>query len=84
MTKKVPKKILRIERNFFVNLRKKCFWPPTPRRRRRRFFGPAARRRRRDNDVGAQLYFHCIAMVTLNQLFARDGMHTISGTPGVA
>src|SRR6218665_1156200 len=30
MTKKVPKKILRIERNFFVNLRKKCFWPPTP------------------------------------------------------
>src|SRR6218665_1802620 len=42
MTKKVPKKILRIERNFFVNLRKKCFWPPTPRRaaprRRRRFF----------------------------------------------
>src|SRR6218665_1567110 len=40
MTKKVPKKILRIERHFFVNLRKKCFWPPTPRRRRRRrFFG---------------------------------------------
>src|SRR6218665_4048911 len=34
MTKKVPKKILRIERNFFVNLRKKCFWPPPPRRRR--------------------------------------------------
>src|SRR6218665_3154757 len=32
MTKKVPKKILRIERNFFVNLRKSCFWPPTPRR----------------------------------------------------
>src|SRR6218665_520704 len=38
MTKKVPKKILRIERNFFVNLRKNCFSPPTP-RRRRRFFG---------------------------------------------
>src|SRR6218665_3870755 len=38
MTKKVPKKILRIERNFFVNFRKKCFWPPAPRRRRRRFF----------------------------------------------
>src|SRR6218665_3253351 len=38
MTKKFPKKILRIERNFFVNLRKKCFWPPTP--RRRRFFWP--------------------------------------------
>src|SRR6218665_330610 len=37
MIKKVPKKILRIERNFFVNLRKKCFWPPTP--CRRRFFG---------------------------------------------
>src|SRR6218665_2389409 len=33
MTKKVPKKILRIERNFFVNLIKKI-WPPTPRRRR--------------------------------------------------
>src|SRR6218665_2595145 len=30
MTKKVPKKILRIERHFFVNLRKKCFWPPAP------------------------------------------------------
>src|SRR6218665_3787262 len=28
MTKKVPKKILRIERNFFVNLRKKCFGRP--------------------------------------------------------
>jgi len=26
MTKKVPKKILRIERNFFVNLRKKIFF----------------------------------------------------------
>src|SRR6218665_2588306 len=38
MTKKVPRKILRIERNFFVILRKKIFWPPTPRRRRRRFF----------------------------------------------
>src|SRR6218665_2704050 len=38
MTKKVPKKILRIGRKFFVNLRKKCFWPPTPRRRRRQFF----------------------------------------------
>src|SRR6218665_1138543 len=34
MTKQLPKKILRIERNFFVSLRKKCFWPPTPRRRR--------------------------------------------------
>src|SRR6218665_910976 len=32
MTKKVPKKILRIERNVFVNLRKNCFWPPAPRR----------------------------------------------------
>src|SRR6218665_3794928 len=41
MTKKVPKKILRIERHFFVNLRKNCFWPPTP-RRRGRFFGPGA------------------------------------------
>src|SRR6218665_664792 len=41
MPKKVPKKILRIERNFFVNLRKKCFWPPTPRRRRQFFWtGP--------------------------------------------
>src|SRR6218665_3647383 len=39
MTKKVPKQILRIERNFFVNLRKTFFWPPTPRCRRRRFFG---------------------------------------------
>src|SRR6218665_2670496 len=38
MTKKVPKKILRIERNFFVNLRKNCFCPLTSRRRRRRFF----------------------------------------------
>src|SRR6218665_1156864 len=38
MTKKVPKKILRIERNLFVYLRKNCFWPPAPRRRRRRFF----------------------------------------------
>src|SRR6218665_1850199 len=38
MTKKVPKKILRIERNFFVNLRKKYFGPSTPRRRRRRQF----------------------------------------------
>src|SRR6218665_3438077 len=37
MTNKVSKKILRIERNFFVNLRK-CFWPITRRRRRRRFF----------------------------------------------
>ena len=34
MTKRVPKKILRTEQKFFVNLRKKCFWPPTPRRRR--------------------------------------------------
>src|SRR6218665_2098587 len=38
MTTKVSKKSLRIERNFFLNLRKNCFWPPTPRRRRRRFF----------------------------------------------
>src|SRR6218665_672164 len=38
MTNKVPKKILRIERNFFVNLRKSCFWPITPRRRRRFFW----------------------------------------------
>src|SRR6218665_3468345 len=30
MTKKVPKEILRIERNLFVNLRKNCFWPPRP------------------------------------------------------
>src|SRR6218665_2615775 len=40
MTKKVPKKILRIERHFFVNLRKKLFLAAhaAPRRRRRRFF----------------------------------------------
>src|SRR6218665_4043184 len=39
MTKKVPKKILRIERNFFVNLRKQFFGRPRrARRRRRRFF----------------------------------------------
>src|SRR6218665_1833989 len=39
MTKKVPKKILRIERHFFVNLRKKLFLAAhaAPRRRRRRF-----------------------------------------------
>src|SRR6218665_3052739 len=45
MTKKVPKKILRIERNFFVNLRNKCFWPPTPRRAAAAadFLRPAAR-----------------------------------------
>src|SRR6218665_3559419 len=30
MTKKVPKKILRRERTFFVNLIKKCFYTPTP------------------------------------------------------
>src|SRR6218665_2106134 len=36
MTKKVPKKMLRIERNFLVNLRKKCFSRPRP---PRRFFG---------------------------------------------
>src|SRR6218665_487281 len=35
MTKKVPKKILRIERNFFVNLIKNVFGRP---RRRRQFF----------------------------------------------
>src|SRR6218665_1931094 len=42
MTKKVPKKILRIERHFFVNLRKKLFLaaPAAPRRRRRQFFWP--------------------------------------------
>src|SRR6218665_2228756 len=28
--KKAPKKILRIERIFFLNLRKICFWPPAP------------------------------------------------------
>ena len=50
MSKKVPKKILRIERNLFVNLIKK-FWPPTP--RRRRFFWTAARRRRRPKLTGA-------------------------------
>src|SRR6218665_2930077 len=42
MTKKVPKKILRIERNFFVNLRKNILGRPrgaAPRRPpRRRFF----------------------------------------------
>src|SRR6218665_1446315 len=40
MTKKVPKKILRIERHFFVNLRKKLFLAAhaAPRRRRRRLF----------------------------------------------
>src|SRR6218665_2671232 len=41
MTKKVPKKILRRERNFFVNLRKIVFGRPrrAAPRRRRRFFG---------------------------------------------
>src|SRR6218665_3301609 len=38
MTKEVPKKILRIEGNFFMNLRKKCFGPPPPPPRRRHFF----------------------------------------------
>jgi len=54
MTKKVPKKILRIERNFFVNLRKKYFGPSTPRRAAATadFFGPAARRRRRPKLTG--------------------------------
>src|SRR6218665_1789295 len=45
MTKKVPKKILRIERNFFVNLRKKCFLAAhaaAPRRRRRFFWTSGA------------------------------------------
>src|SRR6218665_1404902 len=51
---KVPKKILRIERHFFVNLRKNCFWPPTPRRAAAAdFFGPARRRRRRPKLTGA-------------------------------
>src|SRR6218665_1093120 len=40
MTKKVPKEILRIERHFFVNLRKKLFFAAhAAPRRRRRFFG---------------------------------------------
>src|SRR6218665_857457 len=40
MTKNVPTKILRIEQNFFVNLRKKMFLAAhaAPRRRRRQFF----------------------------------------------
>jgi len=37
ITKNGYQKILRIERNFFGNLWKKHFWPPTP--RRGRFFG---------------------------------------------
>src|SRR6218665_1984036 len=42
MTKKVPKKILRIERNLLVNLRRNCFWLPTPRRRRQFFWTGSA------------------------------------------
>src|SRR6218665_3723241 len=38
MTKKVPKKMLRIERHFFVNLRKKMFLAAHAAPRRRRFF----------------------------------------------
>src|SRR6218665_2406564 len=70
MTKKVPKKIVMIERNFFVNLRKTVFG--RPRRAAADFFDrrraaaadrncPA--RRRRHNDVGAQLYLECTTML---------------------
>src|SRR6218665_3471800 len=53
MTKKVPKKILRIERHFFVNLRKKTVFGRPHRAAAADFFGPAARRRRRPKLTGA-------------------------------
>src|SRR6218665_2549666 len=61
MTKKVSKKILRIKQNFFVNLRKICFWPLAPppffwARRRTAADRNWPARHRRHNDVGAQLY----------------------------
>jgi len=79
MTKKVPKNILRIERNFSWILEKSVFGrprraapPPPPIFLDRRRAAAADRnwpaRRRRHNDVGAQLYLPSDNRVLIKQI----------------